>query len=299
MANQSNKYFPSFTLLNLKFSPGCRVIDNFSEHISFNICKKGNHNKSHEQELDKMVLENSSSSSIAIIVSDVSIKNNVATSIAHIHAFDKPLTKMIHHTIHVTSTEAELFTIRCGINQSLSINNISKIVVITDSIHTVKKIFNPSVHPYQSQSVTILSDLCKFFNHCETNSIEFWECPSHLKWRLHNEVDKETKMFNLMPLYLCKNLWEFSKNSESDDILNIWKIMFLASDLKENLFLNLLDNVNIIIKPSYAKEGSWLKAIGHLNSLCMWATRAITNHASISKYRLRFFPRKEFKCPCG
>ena len=69
-----------------------------------------------KQELDEMVLENSSSSSVAIIVSDASIKNNVTTSIAHIHVFDKPLMKMIHHTIHVTSTEAELFAIRCGIN---------------------------------------------------------------------------------------------------------------------------------------------------------------------------------------
>jgi len=173
-----------------------------------------------KQELDEMVLENLSSPSVTIIVSDVSIKNNVATSIAHIHAFDKPLMKTIHHAIHVTSTEVELFAIRCSINQSLSVNNISKIVVITNSIHMVKKIFDPSVHPYQSQSVAILSDLHKFFNRCETNSIKFWECPSHLKWHLHNEVDKETKMFNLTPLYPCKNSWEFSKKSESNDLEN-------------------------------------------------------------------------------
>jgi len=113
--------------------------------------------------------------------------------------------KTIHHAVYVTSTEAELFAIRCSINQSLSDNNISKIVVITDSIHAVKKIFDPSVHPYQTQLIAILLDLHKFFNHCETNSIEFWECPSHLKWHLHNKVDKETKIFNLMLLYLCKN----------------------------------------------------------------------------------------------
>jgi len=94
-------------------------------------------------------MANQSNSSVAIIVSDASIKNNVATSIAHIHVFDKPLMKTIHYAIHVTSTEVELFAIRCGINQSLNINNLSKIVVITNSIHVVKKIFDPSVHPYQ------------------------------------------------------------------------------------------------------------------------------------------------------
>ena len=65
-----------------------------------------------------MVLESSSFSLIAIIVSDVSIKNNVATSIMHIYIYNKPLTKIIHHTVLVTSTEAELFVIRYGINQA-------------------------------------------------------------------------------------------------------------------------------------------------------------------------------------
>jgi len=29
------------------------------------------------------------------------------------------------------------------------------------------------------------------------------------------------------------------------------------------------------------------------------ATRAIVNHAPIGEYRLRFFPKEEFSCPCG
>ena len=31
----------------------------------------------------------------------------------------------------------------------------------------------------------------------------------------------------------------------------------------------------------------------------MRVTRAITNHAPISQYRLRFFSKEEFKCLCG
>ena len=75
--------------------------------------------------------------------------------------------------------------------------------------------------------------------------------------------------------------------------------MFQASDLKGNHFLDLLDNDNKIIELTYAKDGSWLKLIGHLNSLCACATRAITNHAPIGKYRLRFFLREEFRYSCG
>ena len=76
-------------------------------------------------------------------------------------------------------------------------------------------------------------------------------------------------------------------------------MMFQASNLKENQFLDLLDDDNNIIEPSYVKEGSWLKMFGHSNSLCAHVTRAIMNHALIGEYRLRFFPREEFKCPCS
>ena len=106
-----------------------------------------------------MVLESSSFPLVAIVASDASIKNNVATSIADIHMVDKPLTKMVHHIVNVMSTEAELFAIRCGINQTLHFNNISNIIVITDSIHVAYKIFDSLAHPYQILSAAILSDL--------------------------------------------------------------------------------------------------------------------------------------------
>ena len=54
MTNWFNKCFPSFTPLDSEFSPGYRVIDNFSERISFNICRKGNNDKLCEQELNEM-----------------------------------------------------------------------------------------------------------------------------------------------------------------------------------------------------------------------------------------------------
>ena len=299
MANRFNKCFPSFIPLHSEFSPGLRVIDKFSDHISFNVHDKGKDDKSHAHQLDNMVLESSSFPSTIIIVSDASIKNNVATSILHMHINNKILIKTIHHTVYVTSTKAELFAIRCGINQATNFNNVSKIIVITNSIHVARKIFKSSVHPYQSQSAAILSDLCNFFKHHENNFIEFWECPSCLKWHLHKEVNKETKTFNLTPLYLCKTSWDFSKKSESNDILKVWKMTFQASDLKGNQFLDLLNNNNNIIKLFYVKGGLWLKNFSHSNSLCMCATRDITNHAPIGKYRLKFFPRKEFKCPCS
>jgi len=159
-----------------------------------------------------------------------------------------------------------------------------------------KKIFDPLSHPLQIHAVAILKELHYFFSRNSSNSIEFWESPSHLNWHLHKAVDHELKSFNLMPIFPCKMSWDFSRKSECDNILCNWKMTFQASDGKGNYFLNLL-NVNFnFIKLFYAKRGPWLQSFGHSNSLCAHATRAITNHAPISEYRLRFFPREEFKC---
>ena len=93
--------------------------------------------------------------------------------------------------------------------------------------------------------------------------------------------------------------WDFSRKTECDNVINNCKMTFQASDLKGRQFLNLLNKDFNIIEPCYAKGGPWLKLFGHSNSLCACATRVITNHTPIGEYRLRFFPRKEFKCLCG
>jgi len=128
-----------------------------------------------------MVLRNSSIPNTALVITDASIKNDIAMSIMHIHSANRPFIKTIHHASFVTSSEAELFAIRCGINQACSLNNVSKIVVVTDSIHVAKKIFDPGLHPFQIHSAAILNNLWDFFIASDSNSIEFWECPSRLK----------------------------------------------------------------------------------------------------------------------
>jgi len=77
---------------------------------------KGKSDKTHVHQLDSMVIETSSSQFTAIVASDASIKNDIATSISHTHISNQPLIKTLHHTVFVTSTEAEMFAIRCSIN---------------------------------------------------------------------------------------------------------------------------------------------------------------------------------------
>ena len=89
------------------------------------------------------------------------------------HTYNNPITKTIHHVVHVTSTEAELFVIRCSINQASNCDSISKIIIITDSIYVAKKIFDSSLYPFQVHSVTTLSELWKIFLWHQNSSIEF------------------------------------------------------------------------------------------------------------------------------
>ena len=182
---------------------------------------KGKSNKSRIQQLDSMIIQASSSQSTAIVASDASIKNNIATSISHTYIFNQPLIKTIHHAAFVTSTEAEMFAIRCGINQATAKSNVSKIVIVTDSIHAAKRIFNPFSHLLQIQSVAILKDLRLFFSKDPNNLIMFWECPSCLNWYLHKAVNLEMKVFHPTLLFPSKTSWDYSKKVECDDIANI------------------------------------------------------------------------------
>jgi len=84
MDNCFKKVFPSFNSLNPEFAPGCRIIDIFSSHFSFNLFSKCNDDnlKSQIHQLDIKSLNNLS---YALIIINASIKNNITTSISHIH----------------------------------------------------------------------------------------------------------------------------------------------------------------------------------------------------------------------
>ena len=115
-------------------------MDIFSDRFSFNLVDKKGKDNIRAQELDNLVLSNSIPSS-TLIVTDASIKDNIAISIVHVHQANSPLIKTVHHAVFVTSSEAELFAMRCGINQAYNKDNILKIVVITDSIHSANMRF--------------------------------------------------------------------------------------------------------------------------------------------------------------
>jgi len=173
--NRFNEVFLVFNSINPEFHPGNRIMDLFPNCFSFHLFSRSSDHsfKSHIQQLNVLAIESSFSSSDTLVITDASVKNNVTSSIAHIHIFNKPVVKTLHCAINITSSKAEFFTIRCGINYTILSQETSKIIVITDSIHIAKKIFDLSLHMFQKQAASILSELRGFFNCYSTNTIEF------------------------------------------------------------------------------------------------------------------------------
>ena len=68
-------------LLNPEFFPGLRITDKFSNRFSFNLVNKKEKEKYKicAQELDDMVLHNSSLPQTTLMITDASIKNDIAT----------------------------------------------------------------------------------------------------------------------------------------------------------------------------------------------------------------------------
>jgi len=62
-------------------------------------------------------------------------------------------------------------------------------------------------------------------------------------------IDKETKKFSLLSIFLYKSSWDFNRENKYDNIFNSWKMVFQASDNKERYFIELLDDDDL--KPVY------------------------------------------------
>jgi len=112
--NRLNRLFPSFNPFCSKFSSEDRLIDIFSCFSFHSVNRRSKEGiKVHIFKLNNITFQASTDSKAVVVVSDTSIKNQVATAMTHIYTHDSLVIKTIHHTINITLTEAELFAIRC------------------------------------------------------------------------------------------------------------------------------------------------------------------------------------------
>lgn len=159
--NRFNEVFPSFDPLNLEFAPNYKIIKTFSSYFSFHSFNKCNNDSllSHSCQLNNLAIMSSENLLHALIITNASIRNNVAISIAYVHIHNRPVIKTLHYAVNINSMKAKLFTIRYSIYQATSFHRISKIVIITDSIHSAKRIFNSLSYPFQIHTASILCKL--------------------------------------------------------------------------------------------------------------------------------------------
>ena len=123
MNNRFNEVFLSFNLYNFEFSSSSRFINIFSSHFSFHSFSKYSKDNliSCSWQLDNLVIMSSEDSSYTLVITNGSIKNDVAISIVYIYICNKLIVKTLYYTVNITSTEAKLFTIRYSINQATNI----------------------------------------------------------------------------------------------------------------------------------------------------------------------------------
>ena len=205
-----NQCFPSFSFFNKEFKPGNHIADTFPDHFSFYF--HSSDIKKHFKKLKEITLRAFSDPFLTIVMLDASIKNQVTMSISHIYSFDKPVIKTLYRAINITTAKAELFTIQYGINQAIANHNIKNIIVITNSLHIARRIFDSSTHLYQTHSVAISTELRKCFFKDSQNCIKFWDCPSKQHWALHQLVDKGTKTWCLFHCFYANSLGTSAKN---------------------------------------------------------------------------------------
>jgi len=93
MDNRFNEVFSSFDPFNKEFSPGSCLINIFSNHFSSHLSPKQDNNnlKAHIRSLDDMAIKSSLYSTIALVISDASIRKQITTSISHIYIHNKPV----------------------------------------------------------------------------------------------------------------------------------------------------------------------------------------------------------------
>jgi len=92
-----NQILLAFDNLNKELSPGFWLVDTFSNHFSFNVVKykDAKARTTHLNMLENIYRASKDDPNTLFIISDASLKNNVATSVTHIQQGQALITKAI------------------------------------------------------------------------------------------------------------------------------------------------------------------------------------------------------------
>jgi len=171
-----------FNSLHLEIYPGCRLLDNFPDHISFHPCDHSNGHtcKLQFNTLNQLCHEASFDLSTLVVATDASAippRNMQAVSVAHFWRLGEQVLLSKAPARRAPALDAELFAIQLGVVKTTSFD-IKCIVIITDSLTAAKKAIDTSIHLGQAHSLAIVQALRGFFTNHPDHSIYFWDCLS-------------------------------------------------------------------------------------------------------------------------
>ena len=153
-----------FNLFNTKTTPGCRLLDSFSDLISFHPCNCSSLNDYtiHLESLDCLCLKASFSFSTLIIVTDASTipsRNIQAISAVYFQRLGHQILSSKALTSRKTAPNTELFAIRLEVSKATSMD-MKCIILITDFLGSARRLVDPSVHSGQAHSLAVCSAFC-------------------------------------------------------------------------------------------------------------------------------------------
>jgi len=105
-----------FDSLHPEICPGCRLLDNFPDHVSFHPCDRSNGytRKLQFDALDRLCHEASSDPSTLVVTTDASVippRNMQAVSVAHFWRLEEQVLSFKAPTGQAIALDAELFAI--------------------------------------------------------------------------------------------------------------------------------------------------------------------------------------------
>ena len=146
-----NQVLLAFNSLNKKLFPSFWLVDTFPDHFFFNIvkCNDAKVRTTYLNQLKNIYQNSSNSPDTMFIISNASVKNNIITFISYVQRECNIITKTVYHTMNISTTKAKLFTIRYDVSQVSKMQNITWIIIVTNTIPAAKRIFDTSYHSYQ------------------------------------------------------------------------------------------------------------------------------------------------------
>ena len=234
-----------FDPLHAEATPGCRLLDSFSDRISFHPC---NHSslkdcKTHLQSLDYLCLEASSSPSTYMVVTDASVissRRMQAVSAAYIWNLGQQMLSSKASPNRTTAPDTELFAIRLGIAKATSMA-IEHIILITNSLGSARQAVDPSVHSGQVYSLAVCSALRSSFSQGYDYRIDFWDCSSKAKWSLHQLVHNDMTNTRISAGLHPATSIDFLHSKSVISCLDTWRTSFNHPTIQGRHFLSLRD----------------------------------------------------------